>query len=130
MASQNTGADGGRGGAGGGAGGAVPDLGAMLGVWTSWMEAVSGPAAQGWASAAKPWWEVAGGDDLLAGGAKQIGDTLAKDPFLRTVDSHVERQSRCARSCRWTGRGSPARSARCGCGPSAGPTPRWRPRWS
>ncbi|MBD0273676.1 MAG: hypothetical protein ICV73_17325, partial [Acetobacteraceae bacterium] len=59
MASQNTENGNGQRSAGGGALG-VPSPDAMLGVWTSWMEAMSGPAAQGWTNAAKPWWEVAG----------------------------------------------------------------------
>ncbi|GAA0568848.1 class I poly(R)-hydroxyalkanoic acid synthase [Craurococcus roseus] len=82
MSSQNTGNGNGQRSAGGGS---VPGPDAMLGVWTSWMEAMSGPAAQSWTDAAKPWWEVAG-DGFPAGGAMQLGDALAKDPFLRTVD--------------------------------------------
>ena len=84
MASQNTEGGGGQRDTGGNALG-VPGPDAMLGVWTSWMEAMSGPAAQSWTSAAKPWWEVSG-DGLPAGGAMQFGNVLAKDPFLRTVD--------------------------------------------
>jgi polyhydroxyalkanoate synthase len=61
----------------------------MLGVWTSWMEAMSDPAGRGWASPAGPWWQMTT-DQLvggaLAGGAGQLGETLAKDPFLRSVD--------------------------------------------
>jgi polyhydroxyalkanoate synthase len=61
----------------------------MLGVWTCWVEAMSGSAGRGWADPAKPWWQMTNDDVLggtLATGAKQLNDTLAKDPFLRSVD--------------------------------------------
>ena len=57
MASQNTGGNSGHGSPGGGAGGGMPGPDAMLSVWTSWMEAMSGPAAKDWANAAAPWWQ-------------------------------------------------------------------------
>jgi polyhydroxyalkanoate synthase len=66
-----------------------PDV--MLGVWTSWMEAMSGgvAAARSWADPGQPWWRMAP-DDLLggmaAGGLKQLNEALAKDPLLRSVD--------------------------------------------
>ena len=61
----------------------------MLGVWTSWVEAMSGSAGRGWADPAKPWWQMTNDDVLggaLATGAKQLNDVLAKDPLLRSVD--------------------------------------------
>jgi polyhydroxyalkanoate synthase len=86
MASQDTGE--GRGDPGQENGG-LPSPDAMLGIWTSWMEAMSGSAGRGWADPAKPWWQtttdgVLGG--ALAAGAKQLNEALAKDPFLRSVD--------------------------------------------
>ena len=68
---------------------AMPGPEAMLGVWTSWMEAMAGPAGRSWAQSAGPWWQMATGDlfgPTFAGGAGQLGDALAKDPFLRSVD--------------------------------------------
>jgi polyhydroxyalkanoate synthase len=62
---------------------------AMLGVWTSWMEALASPASRNWAGGASPWWQMTGDNLLggaLAGGTMQFGDALAKDPFLRSVD--------------------------------------------
>ncbi len=57
MASQGTGEGDGRGHPGQGSGG-PPSPDAMLGVWTSWVEAMSGAAGRGWADPAKPWWQM------------------------------------------------------------------------
>jgi polyhydroxyalkanoate synthase subunit PhaC len=89
MASQNTGEGRGHGQTGGAGGAGTPGPDAMLGVWTSWMEAMSGQAGRNWAAPAGPWWQMTTDDVLggaLAGGAKQLNDALAKDPFLRSVD--------------------------------------------
>jgi polyhydroxyalkanoate synthase len=89
MASQDTSEGHGQGHPGQGNGG-LPSPGAMLGIWTSWVQAMSGSAGQGWADPAKPWWQMTGdhllGGALAAGGTGQLGETLAKDPFLRSVD--------------------------------------------
>ena len=72
-----------------GSGAGLPGPDAMLGVWTSWVEAMSGSAGRGWADPAKPWWQVTTDDVLggaLAAGTKQLNDALAKDPLLRSVD--------------------------------------------
>ena len=72
-----------------GSGAGLPGPDAMLGVWTSWVEAMSGSAGRDWADPAKPWWQVTTDDVLggaLAGGTKQLNDALAKDPLLRSVD--------------------------------------------
>jgi polyhydroxyalkanoate synthase len=69
----------------------------MLGVWASWIEATSkvgrgmlaGAGDDGAAGPGKPWWQMTTDDVLggaLAAGAKQLGDALAKDPILRSVD--------------------------------------------
>jgi polyhydroxyalkanoate synthase len=57
----------------------------MLGIWTSWAEAMASSAGRGWANPAEPWWQITT-DGVLAAGAKQLNDALAKDPFLRSID--------------------------------------------
>ena len=90
MASQGTGEGDGRGHPGQGNGG-PPGPDAMLGVWASWVEAMSGSAGRGWSATnpTEPWWQMTTDDVLggaLAAGAQQFSDLLAKDPFLRSVD--------------------------------------------
>ncbi len=88
MASQDTGENRGQGHPGQG-NGDQPSPDAMLGVWTSWVEAMSGAAGRGWADPAKPWWQMTGDhllDGALAAGAKQLNEALAKDPLLWSVD--------------------------------------------
>jgi polyhydroxyalkanoate synthase subunit PhaC len=90
MASQDTGANRGQAHPGQ-AGEGPPSPDAMLGVWTSWVEAMSGSAGRDWAGGggAGPWWQMTTDDVLggaLAAGSKQLSDMLAKDPFLRSVD--------------------------------------------
>jgi polyhydroxyalkanoate synthase subunit PhaC len=68
---------------------ALPGPDAMLGVWTSWMEAMTGAAGKGWADPGKPWWGVASDElvgGMLAAGVQGLNETLAKDPLLRSVD--------------------------------------------
>src|SRR4051812_11697872 len=89
MAGQNSGESSGNGQPGEGGGSPSPGPDAMLEVWTSWVEAMSGSARWDWASHAKPWWQMAASQVrgiTLAGGLAQLDDTLAKDPFLRSVD--------------------------------------------
>ena len=68
-----------------------PDM--MLGLWTSWIESASespfaavvlGERAPG----AFPWQMSADGiaGDLLQGSVRQLGEMLAKDPFLRAAE--------------------------------------------
>jgi len=75
-------------GVGGGAP-AWPGPDAMLTVWTSWMEQMTGAAGQGWTPAAATGWHMTP-DDLLGGmlarGTSQISDALAGDPLLRALD--------------------------------------------
>jgi polyhydroxyalkanoate synthase subunit PhaC len=88
MANQDTGENRGHGHPGQGSGD-LPWPDAMLGVWTSWVEAMSGSRSRGWADPAGPWWQVTGDNLLggaLAGGVGQLNDALAKDPILRSVD--------------------------------------------
>ncbi len=88
MASRDTGENRGHGHPSQGSGG-LPSPDAMLGVWTSWVEAMSGAAGRSWADPAQPWWQMTNDDVLggaLATGAKQLNDVLAKDPLLRSVD--------------------------------------------
>lgn len=52
------------------------------------MQTVSG-AGQGWAGQNASWWHLSPDEvlgRLLADGARQLSEALAKDPFLRTVD--------------------------------------------
>ena len=87
MASRDTGENRGQGHPSQGSG-VLPSPDAMLGVWTSWVEAMSGSAGRNWADPAKPWWQMTNDDVLggaLAAGAKQLNDVLAKDPLLRSA---------------------------------------------
>ncbi|MBL6081904.1 class I poly(R)-hydroxyalkanoic acid synthase [Belnapia sp. T18] len=89
MVGQDSSENGGHEHPGEGGGSSSPGPDAMLGVWALWMEAMSGPAGRDWASLAKPWWQMT--TDQLSGsapggGVAQLGDMLAKDPFLRSVD--------------------------------------------
>ncbi len=66
----------------------LPDPGALLGIWTAWIETVA-TSGQGWSGQDAPWWRLTPGDltdGLLAGGAQQLSEALAKDPFLRHLD--------------------------------------------
>ena len=72
MASQDTGESRGLEQPGQGAG-AAPSPDAMLGVWTSWVDAMWGQAGQGWASSAGPWWQVT--TDDLAGIPRVVAGT-------------------------------------------------------
>ncbi|WP_052389808.1 PHA/PHB synthase family protein [Belnapia moabensis] len=89
MAGQGIGEKSGHGQPGEEGGSTSPGPDAMLGVWTSWVEAMSGSAGWNWTNHAKPWWQMTT-DQLsgsaLAGGVAQLGNMLAKDPFLRSVD--------------------------------------------
>ena len=62
----------------------APDL--ILGMWASWMDQVSS-AASPLTGQAKPWWEMvpAPTSDALTGGARQIEESLSKDPTLRSI---------------------------------------------
>jgi hypothetical protein len=131
MANQETGENRGHGHSGQGSGD-PPGPNAMLGVWTCWVEAMSGSAGRGWADPAKPWWQMTNDDVLggtLATGAKQL---MTRWPRTRSCGpwTRCGTPTRCATSCPWTGRRSPERSARCGCAPSAGPTRPWPQRRS
>ncbi|SDE44957.1 PHA/PHB synthase family protein [Belnapia rosea] len=89
MAGQDIGENGGNGNLGQGSGGSPPGPDAMLGVWTSWVEAMSKSTGWDWASHAKPWWQMTIdqlGGSALAGGVAQLGGMLTRDPFLRSVD--------------------------------------------
>ena len=65
----------------------------MLGVWTSWMETMFGAAAAAppWTGPDPSWWRIAPPDEMLggmlAGGVRQLNESLAKDPLLRSVDA-------------------------------------------
>jgi len=68
--------------------GNVPGPDVMLGLWASWMDQMSAPA-QASAGQSKPWWQMtadAATPDVLAGGVKQLEETLSKDPTLRSID--------------------------------------------
>ncbi len=70
----------------------MPDPEAMLGVWTSWLNAASSSArlwTDNWGDASSQWWQItpdAAAGNLLASGVKQLNDVLAKDPVLRSID--------------------------------------------
>jgi len=69
-----------------GSGPQQPDM--TLGPWVSWLEQNFG-AARDWIDSDKPWWQVTADElagKMLAGGAKQLDDILAKDPILHSVD--------------------------------------------
>jgi polyhydroxyalkanoate synthase subunit PhaC len=72
----------------GGAVAALPGAEAVLGVWASWVEAISG-SAQAWADPAGPWWQATP-SRLLGGspaaGPDQLDQALAEDPLLRSID--------------------------------------------
>src|SRR5690349_18718745 len=68
--------------------GNVPGPDVMLGLWASWMDQMSAPA-QASADQSKPWWQMtadAATPDVLAGGVKQLEETLSQDPLLRSID--------------------------------------------
>src|SRR3954464_5863631 len=58
MVGQDTGENRGQKRPGPGSGERPPGPDAMLGVWVSWVEAMSGSAGWDWASHAKPWWQM------------------------------------------------------------------------
>jgi polyhydroxyalkanoate synthase subunit PhaC len=61
-----------------------PDV--LLGLWTSWMKGHAGPH-QNWTNPAWSWWQLQ--PDALGPGAgdlHQLGQNLAADPLLRSVD--------------------------------------------
>src|SRR5215210_2399831 len=64
-----------------------PDV--MLGLRASWMDQMSAPA-QAAAGQAKPWWQmttnIPAAPDVLAGGVKQLQESLSKNPTLRSID--------------------------------------------
>src|SRR5215207_1504739 len=65
---------------------AGPDV--MLGMWASWMDRMAAPG-QASAGQDKPWWQTTTNiptPDVLAGGVKQLQESLSKDPTLRSVD--------------------------------------------
>ena len=77
-------------------GGAVPgpSLGpdAMLGLWSSWMQAASG-SAQEWGrsfgGSGGQWWQAAPdalAGSVIAGGVRQLNEALTKNPVLRSID--------------------------------------------
>jgi polyhydroxyalkanoate synthase len=66
----------------------VPGPDMMLGLWASWMDQLSASTHVA-LDHGKPWPEVAfdnPADRMLAGGVKQLQETLSKDPTLRSVD--------------------------------------------
>ena len=88
MAGQDSGDTSGSGHPGQRSGGPPPGPDAMFSVWTSWIEVMSESASRNWASHTTPWWQMV--TNQLAGGTPasgaQLSDTLANDPFLRSVD--------------------------------------------
>jgi polyhydroxyalkanoate synthase subunit PhaC len=74
-----------------------PGPDALLGLWTSWMEAASGSSqalgktalSKTWEAPIPPWWptvpDVAAGNPLAAG-MKQLDQFLAQNPALRAID--------------------------------------------
>src|ERR687883_654458 len=69
-------------------GGNLPGPDVMLGMWASWMDRM-GTSGQAAAGQGKPWWQMttdAPAPDMLAGGVKQLEQTLTKDPTLRSID--------------------------------------------
>jgi polyhydroxyalkanoate synthase subunit PhaC len=71
---------------------AAPAPDAMLGVWSSWMNAASGSAQRwsaNWGDPGTQWWQVtpdAAAGQFFASGVKQLNDSLMKDPVLRSID--------------------------------------------
>ncbi|UFN49793.1 class I poly(R)-hydroxyalkanoic acid synthase [Roseomonas sp. OT10] len=68
--------------------GGPPGPDAMLGLWSSWMRAMSG-ATPAWSNPSAAWWQGAGDEmagAFLAGGVRQVNEALARDPVLRAVD--------------------------------------------
>ncbi|MBV8524738.1 MAG: class I poly(R)-hydroxyalkanoic acid synthase, partial [Acetobacteraceae bacterium] len=66
----------------------VPGPEMMLGLWSSWMKSHTG-GDQDWFGSGKPWWQITSDDalgNMLAGGVKQLNETVAKDPLLHSVD--------------------------------------------
>ena len=66
----------------------APGPDAMLGLWASWVDQMSAlaqpPSAHG-----RPWWEMTTdvpGANMLAGGVKQLQESLSNDPTLRSID--------------------------------------------
>ena len=78
----------------------LPGPDAMLGMWSSWMQAASSSAQQfgqnwgqewgkGLGGASGQWWQAAPdalAGNLIAGGVKQLNEVLTKDPVLRSID--------------------------------------------
>jgi polyhydroxyalkanoate synthase subunit PhaC len=63
-----------------------PDV--MLSMWTSWMERMSA-STQASTDYGRPWWEISSDNPglvMFAGGGKQLDESLAKDPLLRSID--------------------------------------------
>jgi len=85
---QNKVASGGQTGGRSGADSGPPPPDMTVGPWVSWLEQYFG-AARDWIGADKPWRQVTAdelADKMLAGGVTQLGDFLAKDPILRSID--------------------------------------------
>jgi polyhydroxyalkanoate synthase len=65
---------------------AGPDL--MLGIWASWMDQVSS-TTQAVAHPGAAWWEMTTSNPaagLVEGGVRQLQESLAQDPTLRSID--------------------------------------------
>jgi polyhydroxyalkanoate synthase len=63
-----------------------PDL--MLGMWASWMDQVSS-TTQAVAHPGAAWWEMTTSNPaagLVEGGVRQLQESLAQDPTLRSID--------------------------------------------
>src|ERR687894_1013762 len=63
-----------------------PDL--MLGMWASWMDQVSN-TTQALAPPGAAWWEMTTHNpaaSMLDGGVRQLQESLAQDPTLRSID--------------------------------------------
>ena len=58
----------------------------MLGGWASWIQMAASTQAS--SDDGRPWWATADSpaSDTLAGGVKQLQETLSKDPTLRSID--------------------------------------------
>lgn len=66
----------------------VPGPDVMLGLWAAWMDQISAsPPASG--DRGNSWWQMMAdnpGVRQLAGGVRQLQESLSKDPMLRSID--------------------------------------------
>jgi len=65
----------------------LPGPDAMLGLWSSWLSAHTGPK-EDWFTFSKPWWQIApdAAGNQLAAGMTNLADGLGKDPVLSSID--------------------------------------------